>query len=105
MASPPTAAKPANKIRDDLASVLPHLQLDAQGRSALAGCQGSIEALDRLEKAGLLVEATRLIAHALPAREAVWWACACSRHTAGSGSNPSAETQVREAAEEWVRKQ
>jgi hypothetical protein len=103
MASPPTTTG-KNKLGDDLARVLPHLQLDEQGRSVLAGAKDSIEALDRLEKAGLLVEATRLIAHALPAREAVWWACACSRHTAASGADPSAEAKVREAAEEWVRK-
>lgn len=103
MASPTT--KTANKLGDNLASVLPHLQLDEEGRSALAGCKSAVEALDRLEQAGLLVEATRLIAHALPAREAVWWACACSRHTAASGSDPSLEAKVREAAEEWVRRQ
>jgi hypothetical protein len=103
MASPPTTTA-KNKLGDDLARVLPHLQLDEQGRSALAGAKDSIEALDRLEQAGLLVEATRLIAHALPAREAVWWACACSRHTAASGTDPSAEAKVRDAAEEWVRK-
>src|ERR1041384_5389156 len=83
MASPRT--KTANKLGDDLAHVLPHLQLDEQGRPALAGCNNAVEALARLEQAGLLVEATRLIAHALPAREAVWWACACSRHTAAPG--------------------
>ncbi|MBS0522962.1 MAG: hypothetical protein JSS04_04925 [Proteobacteria bacterium] len=103
MAGPPNA-KAANKLSNDLGSVLPHLQLDDHGRSVLAGCRESIEALDRLEKAGLLIEATRLIAHALPAREAVWWACTCSRHTAASGTNLAAEAQVREAAEEWVRK-
>lgn len=103
MASPPTP-KTANKLSDDLARVLPHLQLDEQGRSALAGAKGAIEALDRLERAELLIEATRLIAHALPAREAVWWACACSHHTAASGTDPAAEAKVREAAEEWVRK-
>src|SRR5690349_22709924 len=103
MAAPTT--KTANKLGDDLARVLPHLQLDDQGRAALAGCRNAIEALERLERAGLLVEATRLIAHALPAREAVWWACACSRHTAASGNDPSAEAKVREAAEEWVRRQ
>src|SRR4029453_2710711 len=103
MASPPTP-KTANKLSDDLARVLPHLQLDDQGRSALVGAKDPIEALDRLEQAGLLGEATRLIAHALPAREAVWWACACSRHTAASGTDPSVEAKVREAAEEWVRK-
>jgi uncharacterized protein DUF6931 len=84
--------------------VLPHLQLDEQGRSALAGAKDAIEALDRLERAELLIEATRLIAHALPAREAIWWACACSRYTAASGSDPAAEAKMREAAEEWVRK-
>jgi hypothetical protein len=104
MAAAP-AAKTANKLNRDFARVLPHLQLDEHGRSTLAGCQNSMDALDQLETAGLLIEATRLVAHALPAREAVWWACACSRHTAGSGSNPAAEAQVREAAEEWVRKQ
>jgi hypothetical protein len=103
MAGPPTT-KPPNKLSNDLGRVLPHLQLDDHGRSALAGCQASIDALDRLEKAGLLIEATRLVAHALPAREAVWWACACSRHTAASGANQAGEAQVREAAEEWVRK-
>ena len=100
----PTNDKAASKIRSELARVLPHLQLDGEGKAALSGCDNALEALERLEKAGLLMEATRLIAHALPAREAVWWACACSRHTAASGTNPAAETQVREAAEEWVRK-
>jgi hypothetical protein len=107
MASPttdPTAGKSASKLRDDLARVLPHLQLDERGRSVLDGCQGSVDALDRLERAGLLIEATRLVAHALPAREAVWWACACSRHTAASGSDQTAENDVRAAAEAWVRK-
>jgi hypothetical protein len=103
MASPPTP-KTANKLSDDLQRVLPHLQLDEQGRSALAGAKGAIEALGQLERAELLIEATRLVAHALPAREAVWWACACSRHTAASGSDPAAEAKMREAAEEWVRK-
>ena len=103
MASP-TTGKTVTKLSDDLARVLPHLQLDEQGRSAVAGCTDSTEALARLEQAGLLVEATRLVAHALPAREAVWWACACSRHTAASGTDPAAEAKVREAAEEWVRK-
>lgn len=100
----PTTGRPSSKLRDDLARVLPHLQLDEHGRSTLSGCQDSLDALDRLERAGLLIEATRLVAHALPAREAVWWACACSRHTAPSGVDPGAEEQVRAAAETWVRK-
>ena len=106
MATPTTPAKaPPNKFSPDLARVLPHLQLDADGKAKLGDCKHSVEALDRLEQAGLLDEAARLVAHALPPREAVWWACACSRHTAPSGTNPEAETTVRAAAEEWVRRQ
>jgi len=97
--------KTVNKLRADLTRVLPHLQLDAEGATRLADCRQPAEALDRLEQAGLLIEATRLVAHALPPREAVWWACACSRHTAPSGVNPTAETALRAAAEEWVRRQ
>src|SRR5258708_36487245 len=105
MPSPPqTTGKSASKLSGDFARLLPHLALDDEGKTALDGCRDSIEALARLEQAGLLIEATRLIAHALPAREAVWWACACSRYTAACGVDPAAETKVREAAEEWVRK-
>ncbi len=85
--------------------MLPHLQLDAKAAAALDGCEEAVGALSRLEEAGLLAEATRLVAHALPAREAVWWACACSRHTASSSTNPESETAARDAAEEWVRRQ
>lgn len=94
-----------SKFRRDLARALPHLQLDAQGAEVVAGCDDAVEALARLEKAGLLIEATRLVAHTLPAREAVWWACACTRHTAAFGADPSAEAKLCEAAEEWVRRQ
>lgn len=98
-----TPATGAAKLRPELSPLLPHLQLGAPGMAALDGCDNSVEALDRLERAGLLVEAARLVAHALPAREAVWWACACSRHTAASVDQPS-ETAARDAAEAWVRR-
>jgi hypothetical protein len=100
----PQASGKTNKLSGDVAHAILHLQLDAQGTAALGGCGDALEALARLEQAGLLIEATRLVAHAMPAREAVWWACACSRHTAPSGANPAAETTLRDAAEEWVRR-
>jgi hypothetical protein len=101
---PTQASGKTNKLSGELSRVLPHLQLDAQAAAALDGCDSSFAALDRLEQAGFLIEATRLVAHALPPREAVWWACACSRHTAASGTNPAVDTTLRDAAEEWVRR-
>ena len=68
------------------------------------GCTQVTDALDRLEGAGYLTEATRLVAHALPKREAVWWACMCAGHTAPADL-PAADRVAREAAEDWVRQQ
>jgi hypothetical protein len=95
----------SNKLAGELTVLIPHLQLDAQGIAAVDGCPSAIEALDRLEQGSMLIEATRLMAHALPAREKVWWACMCSRHTAASGMDLVAEAALRDAAEEWVRQQ
>lgn len=102
---PQKPTRTESKLRGDLARALPHLDLDPQGKVLLEKCRTAQEALGALEQAGLLMEATRLVAHALPAREAVWWACACTRHTATSGASQKAENKVREAAEEWVRRQ
>ena len=74
------------------------------GGAASQGCTEASEALDRLEAGGFLVEATRLVAHALPKREAVWWACMCVSHTAPADL-PAADRAAREAAEDWVRQQ
>jgi hypothetical protein len=103
MATAPQRA--SSKLSGELPVFMPHLQLDADGIAVLDGCASTIEALDRLEQRALLIEATRLVAHALPAREKVWWACMCSRHTAASGTDPATEASLREAAEEWVRQQ
>jgi uncharacterized protein DUF6931 len=88
----------------DLAAVTPHLALAPPAEELLARCTEASEALDRLESAGFLVEATRLVAHTLPKREAVWWACMCVAHTAPADL-PAADRAAREAAEDWVRQQ
>ncbi len=44
----------------------------------------------------------RLLAHALPPREAVWWSCVCIRHTAPALA--PAEAACLTAAEHWVRR-
>jgi hypothetical protein len=63
---------------------------------------GTHTMLDRLIRAGLLAEATRLLAYALPPREAVWWACMCVTHTALD--MPALERRALDAAETWVRR-
>ncbi|MEJ0018295.1 MAG: hypothetical protein WDN25_17380 [Acetobacteraceae bacterium] len=84
----------------DLAALRPHLALDPAAVEAIEGCGQIAEALERLEAGGFLTEASRLVAHALPKREAVWWACMCAFHTAPADL-PEADRKAREAAEEW----
>jgi hypothetical protein len=51
----------------------------------------------------LLSGTMRLLANALPDREATWWACMCATHAAGSAME-STERQALDAAESWVRR-
>jgi len=52
--------------------------------------------LDVLVERHLSVDAVRFLAHALPRREGVWWACLCARGATGNGS------PALQAAERWV---
>jgi len=88
----------------DLASLIPHVGLSPAASAATNGSSQVEDMLAKLEQAGFLIEATRLMAHALPKREAVWWSCMCAGHTAPP-ELPEADQMCRRGAEEWVRQQ
>lgn len=87
-----------------LVALQPVLKFKAEPAAAVKDCQLVTDALGRLEAGGFLMEAARLLALALPRREAVWWACMCAAHTAPPDL-PEADRKAREAAELWVRQQ
>ncbi|MFT9165103.1 MULTISPECIES: DUF6931 family protein [Acetobacteraceae] len=58
--------------------------------------------LSALVASGRTADAARLLAYALPRREAVWWACMCARHSAPA-TLPDATEAARSLAENWVR--
>lgn len=93
------------KLSGEPARLVERIQPSPEGTALLASSPNAAVGLTRLAEAGFLSEAARLAAHALPRREAVWWACMCARHTAPSGTDPPSEAAVRESAEEWVRRQ
>ncbi len=94
-----------NKIAGkELAGLRPVIALPAAAAAAVKDCRLVSEALDRLEAGGFPIEATRLLAYALPRREAVWWACMCAAHTAPPDL-PEPDRLAREAAALWVRQQ
>ena len=62
---------------------------------------GIPDVLAELEAKGAVPDMLLLLAHALPVREAVWWACLSARDTLPDGQRPPAPLA---AAEAWVLK-
>ena len=86
----------------DLAVLSERAALGPDAQAALRGCPDVASALSRLEAAGFTAEALRLLAHALPAREGVWWACMCASSTAPRDLGAD-DRLARETAELWAR--
>jgi hypothetical protein len=93
------------KIQDtDFTAIRPRVGLSTGAATVLTNVTLVPDALQRLEAGGFLVEAARLVAHSLPKREAVWWACMCAFHTAPPDLSEN-DRLARELAESWVRLQ
>jgi hypothetical protein len=97
------SAPPPSKIAVPLAPLRARLELDAAGEAALGAAEDAQGALEALLAAGRLPDALRLLAHALPKREAVWWACMCAR-AVPDPKLPAEDAAAIEAAEAWVRR-
>ena len=94
-----------NKLADaPVLDVLARCDLAALARAAIGEPSDIMGVIAALTGGGFGIEATRVFAHALPKREAVWWACMCAAHTAPAGSAPP-DLKPRECAEAWVRQQ
>jgi hypothetical protein len=94
---------PCPKLRGIEPRLLQHwLRLPEEHHVLLGQPQEPVSLLHQLCDRGLWPEATRLLAYALPEREAVWWSCMCVRHTAAD--LPGSERLAIEAAEAWVRR-
>ncbi|MDB5316981.1 MAG: hypothetical protein JWO26_1547 [Rhodospirillales bacterium] len=91
------------KLSVPLPPILARLELEPESEEALAGAQDALQGIEQLIEAGKLVEAARLVAHALPKREAVWWACMCARAIPDPALKPEDMASLA-AAEAWVRR-
>jgi hypothetical protein len=94
---------PLPKLASPLAPLLLWLELEPAALKILAGAETAAEGITRLEAEELRNDAARLAAHALPKREAVWWACMCAR-AVPLPNLPEADAAALAAAEAWVRK-
>jgi hypothetical protein len=77
------------------------IPLGDRGRQLLRDNLTPAPYLQQLMDAHEYTDAVRFLAHALPKREAVWWACLCVRKAAGANPPPPAQAALQ-AAEKWV---
>jgi hypothetical protein len=99
-----SATPPPSKLDGPLPELVERIAAPPEALAAIAGVARVAEALEKLVAAGFVLEAAKLTAHALPKREAVWWACMCARHTAPAEADERLAALCA-AAETWVRKQ
>jgi hypothetical protein len=98
-----SAAPLAKLATAKLTDILPRLEIPEAELASLAVFSTAPDLLEHLVGQGRLVEAIRLLAFAMPRREAVWWVCMCARSTA-TVDMPAADHAALEAAELWVRR-
>lgn len=95
MASNPllkVAAKSANEVCDRFA-------LSDEARALLRANLTPAQFLDMLLEKQFHHDATRFLAHGLPKREAVWWACVCTRTVADPAMAAALQSAERWAAD------
>jgi hypothetical protein len=102
IATVPRAAA-LRKIARPPAEICALFALSEPARAALEPPPAPGAFVERLAGAGLFPDAVRFLAHGLPKREAVWWACLAAR-AALDNTAPQPLVQALAAAEAWVYK-
>jgi hypothetical protein len=76
-------------------------ELGEEARSLLLPNHASAEYLRVLIEKGRFPDAVQFLAHALPKREAVWWAWVCARRASGAEPGPKIKAAL-DATEKWI---
>lgn len=85
------------------AELLQHFELVEDGSEDCVVPQTAPEvSIERLAQKGLYLDAIKLLAHGLPKRIAVWWACLASRAAQTADVDQANEAALL-AAETWVK--
>jgi hypothetical protein len=96
--SDPSAGKRTIKTLADLADVA---GIGDEGKQLLQPQHKPHEYLSALTGAGQHPDAVRLLAHALPRREGVWWAWATAKRASGAEPPPPIKAAL-DATERWI---
>ena len=86
---------------DTAAEVCASFDLRQEARPLLRDGMGPREFVEALVTNKRYIAAIDFMAHALPAREAVWWGCLCLQHASGGNLSPPDKAACK-AAVQWV---
>lgn len=87
---------------DNVVEICRRFPLSAQAAPLLDGKSSPEGFVAALLGKQLFEDALGVLAHALPPRDAVWWACQCAWHV-GRPALPAPQEQALRAAVRWVR--
>lgn len=87
----------------DANAIAQGIWLEEQASALLQDQPSTVDYLNQLIALKLYPDAVKFLAHALPKREATWWACLCARNTL-TEKTPTNEIKAIELAEAWVYK-
>ena len=91
-------AKVAAKSASDICT---RFELGDEARPLLRPTQSPAQYLDALMEKHQYQDAVKFLAHGLPKREAVWWACFCAKTVSGGSASPPTAEAIK-TAEKWV---
>jgi hypothetical protein len=96
-----TTNAPAPASRKTAADITGPISLGDEARKLLRDGMQPRPYLDSLIEKQHYTDAAKFLAHMLPKREAVWWACLCTRQEGGAALPPKAVSALQ-VAEGWV---
>ncbi len=85
----------------DAIQISQSIELSGTGRSMLTPSQNMAESIHMLRRNGRIDDAITLLAHWMPRRLGVWWACRCACRAAGT--NQDVPDTALAAAQDWAR--
>jgi hypothetical protein len=86
---------------DSAVEICSRFKLDEKARALLRDEMGAREFVEVLLAQGLYVPAIDFLAHALPARHAIWWGCLCLQYATGDKLTEP-DKSAAAAAVRWV---
>lgn len=87
----------------NVGELMVHFELEDKAAEVLHPELNPAGGVQALVAAGCYYDAIKLLAHGLPKREAVWWACLAARQVL-TAQTDEGNTQALIAAETWARK-